>query len=380
MSDSLEPEATGHTAAPSHVAGVSGRRFRHGLVIGTFYPPHVGHLALVRAALSRCDRVTVEVLGGSTESIPVPLRVQWLAEEVPTARITSTVDDAEIDFESAAAWDHHTGVIRSLLHKADGPVGAVFTSDAYGEELAHRLDAEWVRVDPQRSSLTVSSTAVRRDVPGHWWALPAGVRAHLAKRVVVLGAESTGTTTLAHDLADRYGVPWVPEYGRTWTMTRPGGLAAPWHTAEFDLVAQAQARAEDDAARRTPRPLLFCDTDVLATGVWHQRYVGGRSPRVDALAAERVPSLYLLTSPEGVPFEQDGWRDGEQVRHAMHEGFRTALRGQPAPWVELTGGREERLARAAAEVDALLARGWGLAPSLEQQQHAAKQAKQAGRA
>ncbi|GAA1905228.1 AAA family ATPase [Lapillicoccus jejuensis] len=372
MSDSLDRRATVSAPAPSHVAGKGGRRFRHGLVIGTFYPPHVGHLALVRAALSRCDRVTVEVLGGSTESIPVPLRVQWLVEEAPTARVTSVVDDAEIDFESAAAWEHHTGVIRSLLDPADGPVGAVFTSDAYGEELAHRLDAEWVRVDPERSSLTVSSTAVRRDVPGHWWALPAAARAHLAKRVVVLGAESSGTTTLASDLADRYGVPWVPEYVRAWAVARPGGPGAPWQDVELDLVAQAQAAGEDAAARRTPRPLLLCDTDVLAAAVWHQRHVGSRSPRLEALAAQRVPDLYLLTSPDDVPLPRGAGADGERRRAAMHEGFRQVLAARPARWVEVAGDREERLARATQEVDALLARGWDLAPSLEQQQHAAR--------
>ncbi|MDQ2758823.1 MAG: adenylyltransferase/cytidyltransferase family protein, partial [Actinomycetota bacterium] len=163
--------------APSHVAGVGAARLGHGLVIGTFYPPHAGHLALIRAALSRCDRVTVEVLGGSTESIPVSLREDWLREEAPTARVVGVVDDAEIDFGSPSAWEHHTGVIRSLLDPADGTVDGVFTSDAYGEELSRRLGAQWVRVDPDRSSLTVSSTAVRADVASQWWALPAPVRA-----------------------------------------------------------------------------------------------------------------------------------------------------------------------------------------------------------
>lgn len=91
-------------------------------------------------------------------------------------------------------------------------------------------------------------------------------------RVVVLGAESTGSTTLA-DLARHYGVPLVPEFGRTWTEVRPGGLAAPWHSAEFDLVAIEQTRQEVEAMRRSPRPLVVSDTDVLATSVWHERYM-----------------------------------------------------------------------------------------------------------
>lgn len=353
-------------------------RYAHGLVIGTFYPPHVGHLALIRAALSACDRVTVEVLGGSTESLPVPLRVAWLREEAPTARLTSVVDDAPIDFESASAWDHHTAVIRSLLDPTDGPVSALFTSDAYGEELAHRLGATWVRVDPGRSALTVSSTAVRADVAGQWWALPGPVRQHLAKRVVVVGAESTGTTTLAQELAEHFGVPCVPEYGREWTEERPGGIQSPWQSVEFDLVAGQQARLEDDAARRSPRPLLICDTDVLATAVWHERYVGARSATVEALARARVPALYLLTAPD-IPFVQDGMRDGEHLRSWMTGRFREALAHQPAPWVELSGSRDTRLSGGIRAVEEVLAAGWGLAPSLEQQQQAARAAPAASR-
>ena len=98
------------------------------------------------------------------------------------------------------------------------------------------------------------------------------------RRVVVIGAESTGTTTLAEALTAHLGLPTVPEFGREWSQVRPGGFEAPWHTAEFDLIAREQARLEDDAAARTPVPLLVCDTDVLATAVWHERYVGHRSP------------------------------------------------------------------------------------------------------
>ncbi|MEK8227591.1 AAA family ATPase [Oerskovia sp. M15] len=63
-------------------------------------------------------------------------------------------------------------------------------------------------------------------------------------------------------------------------------------------------------------PLVVCDTDVLATTLWHERYTGHRSPGVETLAAARRPDLYLLTGDE-IPFVQDGLRDGEHIRHAM---------------------------------------------------------------
>ncbi|WP_182111464.1 AAA family ATPase [Actinotalea sp. JY-7876] len=331
-------------------------RYAHGLVIGKFYPVHAGHLNLIRTGLARCDRVTVQVLGSSRESVPVETRAGWLRAELPGAHVVTALDDTPVDYADPAAWDAHVALMRSLL---DAPVDAVLTSDAYGTELARRLGATWLRVDPGRVGVPVSGSAVRADPGAHWWALPAGVRAWFARRVVVLGAESTGTTTLAADLAHHHGLEPVLEFGREWSAERPGGLAAPWHTAEFDLVAREQARREDDAAAATPIPLVVCDTDVLATTLWHERYTGTRSPSVEHLAERRVPDLYLLTGDE-IPFVQDGMRDGEHVRHAMQDRFREVLAAQAAaggaPWHELRGSPSERLAAACELVAPLLAR------------------------
>ena len=56
----------------------------------------------------------------------------------------------------------------------------------------------------------------------------------------------------------------MPEYGRTHSALRTGGLAAPWRAEEFDLITDRQIAAERDAARRAPRSLIICDTDALA--------------------------------------------------------------------------------------------------------------------
>lgn len=355
---------------------MTGRRFRHGLVIGKFYPVHAGHLNLVRTALERCDHVTVQVLWSSQESVPASLRARWLRDELPGAHVVTGLDDAPVDYESEDAWQAHVAVMQDLLAAGcvpgcaeQAPVDAVFTSDVYGAEMARRFDATWVQVDPGRAAVSVSGTAVRADPGAHWWALPPAVRAWFARRVVVLGAESTGTTTLAEALQEHYGLPAVPEFGREWSEVRPGGFEAPWHTAEFDLVAREQSRLEDDAARTTPRPLLVCDTDAFATTLWHERYTGAPSPSVVALAASRVPDLYLLTGDE-IPFVQDGLRDGEHIRHSMQQRFREALAAQQAtgaPWVELRGSREDRLAEAVRLVDELVATPRWVAAPMDQQ-------------
>ncbi|MEP6842006.1 MAG: AAA family ATPase [Pseudolysinimonas sp.] len=339
----------------------TGRRFRHGLVLGKFYPLHAGHGALIRRALVECERVTVEVLGSVVESIPLDVRVGWLREEHPTARVVSAFDEAEVDYGSAVAWAAHMGVIESLI---DEPVDAVFTSDAYGEELARRLSAEWVRVDPDRMATPVSGRGIRADVEGNWHLLPSSVRAWFVQRVVLLGAESTGTTTLAAQLATELDTDWIAEYGREHTLLREGGLNAPWRDDEFELIADRQVDWEKTAARTAPRPLLICDTDMLATVLWFERYRGSWPTALHERALDHPPLLYLLTGDE-IPFVQDGLRDGEHVRHDMQQRFRDVLGAQPVPWIEVRGTADERAEQAAGAVRAAMTSAHHLADPLE---------------
>ncbi|MFG3715131.1 AAA family ATPase [Micromonospora sp. NPDC047730] len=359
-------------AAGGGAAGPGAPEFRHGLVVGKFYPPHAGHHGLIEAAAARCAAVTVVVAPSRRESIPLGLRLDWLREvhaDTPWVRFVGRYDDHPVDYADPAVWDLHCAVFREAL--GGRRVDAVFSSEAYGEELARRFDAVGVCVDQGRRCVPVSGTAVRADPAGHWDRLSAPVRAWFLRRVVVVGAESTGTTTMAAALAEHYGTGWVPEYGRELTERKLARLRerdpaatifdVSWDRDDFAEVVREQQAAED-AAARSCGPLLFCDTDARATAVWEERYLGSASARVRAAA--RRPALYLLTDHVGVPFDDDGLRDGEHLRAWMTGRFRTELAGCGVPVVELTGPHPERLARAVAACDALLAAGWPLADPL----------------
>lgn len=323
----------------------------HGLVIGKFYPFHSGHSHLIREAQRTSARVTVQVLGASVESIPLETRAEWIRESHPGVRVAAAMDDAPVDFGSDAAWREHLAVIESLL---DEPVDTVYSCDAYGGELAQRLGARWVRIDEGRRINPVSGTAIRADPAALWHELAPAVRASLTARVVVLGAESTGSTTLAEALAAHLGTLWVPEYGREHSEVREGGLTAPWRSDEFDLIVDRQIALEQQALRRAPKPVLVCDTDVLATALWHERYVGTVADRLHRAAAAHRPLLYVLTGDE-IPFVQDGMRDGEHIRHDMQQRFRDVLAAQPVPWVEVHGDVPVRVQAAASALSPLLA-------------------------
>ncbi|MEV6579243.1 AAA family ATPase [Streptomyces sp. NPDC051582] len=347
------------------------KRYAHGLVLGKFYPPHAGHHHLVRTAQERCERLTVLVCAASVESVPLADRVAWMREAHPGAQIVGAVDDIPVDLHDPAVWEAHMAVFRGAVPQR---VDAVFTSEAYGAELARRFGAEEVCVDPERTRFPVSGTAVRADPAGNWEFLGPAVRAALTRRIVVLGAESTGTTTLSRALAAHYrarggvwaATGWVAEYGRTYSeeklaAARAADPAATWEdvsftAAEFPVIARRQD-AEEERAARAGSPVLICDTDSFATGIWHERYTGGRSEEVEKIAALTHRDLYLLTDHADVPFEDDGLRDGEHLRPWMTDRFRAELTDTGRRFLVVRGDREARLAQAVEAVDALLAGG-----------------------
>jgi NadR type nicotinamide-nucleotide adenylyltransferase len=352
--------------------GASGMTYEHGLIVGKFYPPHAGHHALIEAAATACERVTVVVAPSSRESVPLERRLAWLREaHGPSVRFVGAYDDHPVDYADPAVWELHMAVFRAAA--GTDRVDAVFSSEAYGKELAERFGATPVIVDQDRERVPVSGTAVRADPIGHWDMVGPGVRTWLTRRVIVVGAESTGTTTTARALARlfrlRGGVwsrtRWVPEYGRELTERKLADLrrADPaatvfdvsWDRDDFVTVAAAQNAAED-AAARDGSPVLFGDTDAFATTIWEERYLGRGSVAVGSLV--RRPDLYLLTDDEGVPFVDDGLRDGEHVRRWMTGRFRDELAASGVPNLVLTGSPAQRLRAAVAATDALLARGW----------------------
>ena len=377
-------------------------RYEHGLVIGKFYPLHRGHELLLDTAAAACDRLTVVPMAASVETIPLERRVAWLRElyaDRPHVRISGQRDDHPVDLTSEQAWANHTSMMRAAVARAaitDGrpelaAVDAVFTSEPYGVELARRFGAAAITVDVPRTLVPTSGTALRADPVAGWAQLPAPVRRTLARRVVVVGAESTGTTTLSADLraalSARGGVwaetGWVSEIGRQWTAdlltataahrSRTGEPAPTmddllWLEEDFEAIALAQQAAED-AAAAAGGPVLVCDTDAFATDVWFTRYVGGSSPAVLRVAESGpAPALYLLTDHVGVTFEQDGIRDGEHLREWMTGEFRRRLKLRAeqtgASVVEVSGSRRVRLVAALAAVDAVVSAGWQLADPL----------------
>src|SRR5204863_7277646 len=122
-------------------------------------------------------------------------------------------------------------------------------------------------VDPGSTHIPVSAAQIRGQPMDHWQSIPPPVRPYFVRRLAIVGAESTGKTTLAQALAAQFSTVCVPEFARDYLSAR-GGQCRP---ADMPVIAAGQARLEDEYARHANR-LLVCDTDLLTTQLWQEHY------------------------------------------------------------------------------------------------------------
>jgi HTH-type transcriptional regulator, transcriptional repressor of NAD biosynthesis genes len=172
-------------------------------------------------------------------------------------------------------------------------------------------------------------------------------------RVCIIGAESTGKTTLAAALAEHYRTLWVPEYGAPYHHVGRGDPHAPWRPEEFAHIANIRDWLEEFLAGYANR-VLFCDTDTFVTAVFYEVYMGTRSRELEEQARTCEYSLYLLCDVD-TPFHRDklGLRR-EDARLRMHERYAEYVRSTGCPWVAVSGPHEERMRVATAAVDGLI--------------------------
>jgi len=167
-------------------------------------------------------------------------------------------------------------------------------------------------------------------------------------RVVLTGSESTGKSTLAEQLARRYGAELVPEFVRAYAEAHGGVI----ELADHGPIARGQMALEDEHLARA-RTLVVQDTDLLSTVVYCKHYFGTCPPWIEQAAASRRPDLYLLCDID-LGWIADGVRDRGHLRAEMQQLFRDAVRASGVATAVITGVGPERLERAVDAVDAFL--------------------------
>ncbi len=163
--------------------------------------------------------------------------------------------------------------------------------------------------------------------------------------ICIIGAESTGKTTLARALAAHFDCPWVPEYLREFCDTHARTPTA----GEQSLILETQHLAELAAQHNASQlnlPFVFCDTAPLLTAIYSDFIFGDPSLYGRARALHSRYALTLLLATD-LAWVADGLqRDGEQVRAPITQMIRCELDTLAAPFASIQGCGVGRLTSA----------------------------------
>lgn len=283
-----------------------------GMYGGCFDPLHLGHLYTIERAASECEELWLVLSWNRTRD-----HVEWkrrlahlkkAAECYPNVKVFGVEDDCPTkdEYNSGDNWDVGAAEIKARIGRR---IDVVYCSDEYDvEDSPYRRcypDSKLVFID--RSIYKCSSSEIRLDPFRHWDYIPAFVRPDYVKKVLLVGHESTGKTTLCKALSSLFRTRCVLEYGRE-VCERAGGEEL-MSTQDFQEIVFRHSLDIMGAAMDANK-LLFVDTDQLTTALFSSqngipgwasdiRFVSQLRPRFD---------LVLFMEPD-VSFVQDGLRN-----------------------------------------------------------------------
>lgn len=166
-------------------------------------------------------------------------------------------------------------------------------------------------------------------------------------KVAILGAESTGKTTLSRDLAEHFDSFWVPEYMRTYLQEKwdDKQLTCTWE--DLLPIAQGQTALENKLAKQTAQlpsknRYLFCDTSLFELMVYANWYYGDCPEALAKAALAHHYDLILLTKVD-IPWVADDLRDSPYQREEISEYFASQLTHHQKPFCRIGGDRDERV-------------------------------------
>ena len=169
------------------------------------------------------------------------------------------------------------------------------------------------------------------------------------KKIVIIGPESTGKSTLCEALAKHYNTNWCPEYARQYLSEN----GTDYTYDDLLNIAKGQLLGEDAHVEKA-RDLLIIDTDMYVMKVWCEYVFNNCHPFILEKINERKYDAYLLCDID-LPWTADQMREypNEEHRKELFTIYKETLINQKTPWGIVGGTGVERTQNAIAFIEKL---------------------------
>lgn len=345
-----------------------------GMYGGKFLPcPHMGHVYSMIRASTMVDELHVIVsydeehekklcANSLIPHIPVRMRVRWwsqLTKDLPHVHVHAVYEQQTGDISD---WHRGAEGIKKAIGK---PIDAVFSSEHAYTDIFRALypDAQHVVIDSNRTAYPISGTRLRTEgAMKHWHMLPEVVKPYFAKKVVVVGTESCGKSTLVRNLATLYNTTYVEEWGRTY-YERLGNCEDITLADDYPEIAFEHKYHEKEQLAKANK-LLFIDTEAIVTQYYSLLYLDQRQAVLDQIAQLQKYDLWLFLEPD-VKWVDDGTRSfGDQlIREQNNQLLKDLLSEFKIPYQMISGNYQHRLEEAVRHVNQLI----GFEPNVQLQ-------------
>jgi HTH-type transcriptional repressor of NAD biosynthesis genes len=334
-----------------------------GFIGGKFLPLHLGHVYAIVHASSMVDELYV-VLSHSEkrdkelceqtklEPIPAQIRLRWLSQltkDMPHVKVLSIEDNqGNEDYD----WEEGATRIKQAIGRT---IDFVFSSELEYHDIFAKLypTSKHIVIDPDRRQVGISATKIREEgVFHHWSYLPDFVKPYFVKKVVIVGTESCGKSTLTKNLAKIYNTSYVEEYGRT-VCEELGGCDGIIIEEDYLKIAYGHKMKEIEAIERANK-LVFIDTEAIVTQFYSHLYNEVYQPVLDEIAKLQDYDLWLFLEPD-VTWVNDGLRVHGEVsaRNENNQHLKKLLEQHHIEYQILHGSYENRLKGAMEKIEEL---------------------------
>ncbi|MEM6299415.1 MAG: ATP-binding protein [Bacteroidota bacterium] len=162
------------------------------------------------------------------------------------------------------------------------------------------------------------------------------------RRIALVGAESTGKTTLTKALAAHFQTAWNPEFVRGFAKAKMQFSERELSKNDLDTIFWGQLVTENQTCRRAKPPFVFFDTNLLMSIVYARYYQNVEKDWWEEAFQAQNYHHYFLLEPD-FPWQPDPVRESPEAQATLQEAIHQELIKRGIAFTLLSGSLTERL-------------------------------------